>query len=258
MSLVRLYQFPVSHFCEKVRWALDYKGIPHEVRNLVPMWHMPRMLWLSGQTKLPVIEMEGRVLHGSAAILRSLEERFPATPRLLPADPGEVARLDEIVALGDEQLGPHVRRACYYHVLKSRETTLALLCEGQGWSQRVRLQSSLPLVTALMRKGMRIDEKGYQISVDRISALLDDLEKRLAGRRHFIGDSLSAADITVAALLAPLARPAGTIYAKTIILPEGFEDLLDLFNDRPSLIWTRQLYVHFRQSHCIKTTRRRA
>ena len=28
-SMITLYQFQFSHFCEKARWALDYKGVPY-------------------------------------------------------------------------------------------------------------------------------------------------------------------------------------------------------------------------------------
>ena len=27
---MKLLEFPHSHYCEKARWALDYKGIPFE------------------------------------------------------------------------------------------------------------------------------------------------------------------------------------------------------------------------------------
>jgi hypothetical protein len=30
-----LWQFRLSHYNEKARWALDYKGIPHERRSLL-------------------------------------------------------------------------------------------------------------------------------------------------------------------------------------------------------------------------------
>ena len=36
MSIV-LYQFPISHYCEKVRWALAYKSISYQKINLLPV-----------------------------------------------------------------------------------------------------------------------------------------------------------------------------------------------------------------------------
>ena len=38
--MIELYQFPISHFCEKIRWTLDYKGLSHKTRNLLPGLHV--------------------------------------------------------------------------------------------------------------------------------------------------------------------------------------------------------------------------
>ena len=36
---VVLWHIEVSHYNEKARWALDYKGIPHELRVPMPGLH---------------------------------------------------------------------------------------------------------------------------------------------------------------------------------------------------------------------------
>ena len=48
-----LWHFPISHYNEKARWALDWKGIPH-VRRALAMSYVPRALWTTGQAKLPI------------------------------------------------------------------------------------------------------------------------------------------------------------------------------------------------------------
>jgi glutathione S-transferase len=37
--MITLYQFQFSHFCEKARWALDYKDLPYTCKNLLPGLH---------------------------------------------------------------------------------------------------------------------------------------------------------------------------------------------------------------------------
>ena len=37
-----LYQFPLSHFCEKARWMLDYKELEYVAQNLMPGAHRAR------------------------------------------------------------------------------------------------------------------------------------------------------------------------------------------------------------------------
>lgn len=34
MTDITLYQFPIPHDCEKVRWALDLKGLDYKTCNL--------------------------------------------------------------------------------------------------------------------------------------------------------------------------------------------------------------------------------
>ena len=43
-----LWHFPISHYNEKARWALDWKRIPHERRALA-MGYVPRAPWATGQ-----------------------------------------------------------------------------------------------------------------------------------------------------------------------------------------------------------------
>ena len=38
--MLRLYTFQVSHFAEKARWALDWKGVEYEERRLLPGPHL--------------------------------------------------------------------------------------------------------------------------------------------------------------------------------------------------------------------------
>ena len=52
MALV-LYQFPISHFCEKARWALDYKGLDYTTKNLLPGLHVKTTKKLAARSSVP-------------------------------------------------------------------------------------------------------------------------------------------------------------------------------------------------------------
>ena len=45
---LKLYQFAISHYCEKIRWALDYKGLNYETVNLLPGQHVKTIRKLTG------------------------------------------------------------------------------------------------------------------------------------------------------------------------------------------------------------------
>lgn len=242
---LKLYQFPISHFCEKARWALDYKGIPYQPVNLIPLAHVPTMLLLSGQTKVPVLKRGEEVVVGSSLIMETLEHWYPDAPSLYPESVNREEIL-EWVAFADSELGPHVRRVCYYRLLGSRRGSIALLGEEQGWLKRAGLELGFPVLREVMRKGMKINAEGYRRSLDRLNRALDELETQLGKKQHLCGGHFTAADLTVAALLAPLARPARTLYARSDVAPEPYLELCELFTERRLVAKTRQWYAQFR------------
>src|SRR5215831_6749585 len=83
-----LWQFKASHFNEKVRWALDWKRIRHERRSLLPPFHLPVTLWLTGHRSVPILQLDGATVADSTHIIAALERHTPDPP-LYPADPGE-------------------------------------------------------------------------------------------------------------------------------------------------------------------------
>lgn len=54
MSDIVLHQFAFSHFNEKARWALQYKGVDYKRESYLPSLHMPQIKKLSGQSYTPV------------------------------------------------------------------------------------------------------------------------------------------------------------------------------------------------------------
>ena len=74
MEHPELWQFRLSMYPEKVRWALDFKGIQHIRHSLLPGLHVAQLLPRFGQKCMPILRHEGRVLKSSAAILDYLEQ----------------------------------------------------------------------------------------------------------------------------------------------------------------------------------------
>src|ERR1700722_14657084 len=98
MAIV-LHRFGLSHYCEKARAVLDFKGLDYRIEEHVPGPGQIAVVRLSGQRKLPVLEHDGKILHDSTAIALYLESTFPAARRLLPEDP---ARRDKVLSLEDQ------------------------------------------------------------------------------------------------------------------------------------------------------------
>jgi Glutathione S-transferase, N-terminal domain len=72
-----LWQLEVSHYNEKVRWALDYKHVPHIRRSLLPGLHALKAKRLTGDTSTtPVLTLDGRSIGDSTRIIAAIEERW--------------------------------------------------------------------------------------------------------------------------------------------------------------------------------------
>jgi glutathione S-transferase len=85
-----LWHLPISHYSEKVRWALAHKGVEHDRRAPIPGYHMAVALALTRgrHYTLPVIELDGGRIGDSTAIIAALERRHPEPrPCIRPTTP---------------------------------------------------------------------------------------------------------------------------------------------------------------------------
>ena len=109
MDTPLLWHIPLSHYGEKVRWALDYKGIAHRRRVLGPDY-LIRVWRATGQGKLPVLWLDGRAITDSTRIIAALEEHY-SEPPLYPLDTVTRQRALALEDDLDETLGPALRAA---------------------------------------------------------------------------------------------------------------------------------------------------
>jgi glutathione S-transferase len=125
-----LWHIEISHYNEKARWALDLKGVEHERRALVPGYHMAVALALTrGRCYTsPILELDGRRIGDSTAIIRALEERYPQPP-LYPTEPGERRRALELEDFFDEELGPYIRRLLFHDLHSDRAAAARLAAQ---------------------------------------------------------------------------------------------------------------------------------
>jgi glutathione S-transferase len=111
--MFELYDFTFSHYCEKARWALDFKGIPYTQRHLLPGFHMLTTRKLAPRSSVPILKTNDAVIQGSTEIINFLDETFPAHA-LTPPDPKDADRAIEWEKYLDSALqrfGPRWRTA---------------------------------------------------------------------------------------------------------------------------------------------------
>lgn len=204
---IRLYQFGISHYCEKVRWALDYKGLSYEAISLLPGQHVKTIRQLTGKnTSVPVLDHDGHRVQGSKEIINYLDETFPDYP-LTPADlQAREAALTWEQRLDDEA-GPAVRCYSYHHFLQRPKVVVPLLAAGTPFYNRILLKLAFSRVDEIMRKWMKINENTAARSRETMEAYLTELAEVYRQKPYLVGDSFSRADLAAAALFAPMFQP---------------------------------------------------
>jgi glutathione S-transferase len=240
-----LWQFRFSHYNEKARWALDWKGVPHVRRSLLPGLHIPRLLWMTRQKRVPVLVVDGRPTHDSTGII-ALAERLWPEPALYPADDGLRRRALALEDHFDEELGPHLRRTMFHDVLPHTDTAVAMITVGCGAATRRAYRALFPVIRALMRLDMRIDAAGARLGREKVLAALDRIEAELQPSGYLVGDRFTVADLTAAALLSPLVMPPEFPYRPAVALPEPARSFRQALAARPAFRWVEEVYRRHR------------
>jgi glutathione S-transferase len=242
---MELYQFPLSHFCEKARWALDYKGCHYRIHNLLPGPHLWQTRRLAPKTHVPILTDGGHTVQGSAEIIDHLEELRPE-PALTPADPGQAREAREWEAWADRDIGVHLRRYSYGHFMAYPAMLRSVLLARASASQRLWYPLLFPGVIRAMRKSMRIYPPKVAESRERLEAAFKRLDETLQSGGYLVGDTFSRADLAVCALLAPLVLPGNYDAPASDQRPEELIEFRERQRPRPFFAWVDSIYARHR------------
>ncbi len=245
MTPVVLWHFRVSHYNEKVRWALDHKNLPHMRRALVPGFHVPVARWLSGQSKLPVVRFGERVVAGSNHILLELESRYPE-PALFPDDPGLCTRAMAIQAYFDQQVAPDLRRLFWSTYISHPAACARMATDGFSAATRNLWRALFPTMRPLFRRNMRMDAGTLGAARRRMVTYFDYLESEIGPSGYLVGDRFGVADLTAAAVMTAIIRPREFPYPLPQPWPQELVDLRQSVADHPAFRWVLDIYARHR------------
>ncbi len=214
-------------------------------RSLLPGFHVPIARWLSGQNKLPVLEIDARALSGSARILEALESLRPE-PALYPADPAQRRRALEIQAHFDEAVAPDLRRLFWATYVDDAASCARMAADGFSASARRLWRAALPLMRPLFRRNMGMDEATLAAARGRMPLHFAHLESLIGKSGYLAGDVFSVADLTAAAVMNAIVRPPGFPYPLPEPWPERFTELRDSVARRAGFRWVVDTYARHR------------
>jgi glutathione S-transferase len=223
MDTPLLWHIPLSHFNEKARWALDYKGIAHRRQVLGPDY-LVRAWRATGQGKLPILFLDDQAISDSTRIIAALEERYKEPP-LYPREPALRKRALELEDDFDETLGPALRASIITPIFRQdRDLALRILTTGIPEAAYRRLENDRAAV----------------------GAALDRIERERDGRAYLVGASFTVADLTAASLLSPLLQPPEIQYPLRVELPPDIQDYRAALLRHPAAQWALDIYRQHR------------
>jgi glutathione S-transferase len=241
MDTPLLWHIPLSHYSEKVRWALDYKGIAHRRRVLGPDY-LIRVWRATGRGKLPVLWLDGRAIADSTLIIAALEEHYPEPP-LYPRD---IAVRQRAVALEDdldETLGPALRAAIVTPLFRrDPDIALRVLTTGMGGKAYRTLRPLLRIFPPFYRLRHKISESNLEKDRAIVAAALDRIEHERQGRAYLVSEAFTIADLTAASLLGVLLQPPEIQYPLKVELPMYLKDYRTTLLQHPAARWAAGIY----------------
>lgn len=229
--MLELYQFRHSAFCLKVRMALQAKGLSFRTVEVTPGIGQVAVFRLSGQRQVPVLVDGDIVLADSSAIARHLERREHC-PALIPSEPKAAAQVHLLEDWADTTLAAAVRAALVQAAALDPELRVALLPDD--------IPDPLRSVMGALPGGWvsNVTELVNQNERAALLASLEQLALSVQSTPWLLGDSMSLADLAVAAQLSLICFPTSSGAA---LAGKGVPGLSDHPKLQPLFHWRDQL-----------------
>jgi glutathione S-transferase len=242
---LKLLEFPHSHYCEKARWALDYKNIPFQTVPILPGLHLITVRRYAPETYVPVLLGNGEIVQGSSEIINYLEEKYPRH-LLTPTDKGERLECFQIENTIGEVLGITIRQLLYDSLLAYPKFIRHCFTHSMPHFKQQLFRLYYPVLRYLMYQVYVVSDIKVEYSRRKFNRTMDLLERKLSGRRYLVGEQFTRADLTVASMLSFLAMPPEHPFPwQEIPAPEA-RATYDEYQDHPVIEWVRQMYQDHR------------
>jgi glutathione S-transferase len=238
----RLITIPVSHYCEKTRWALSRLQVPFVEERHMPPFHRFATRGLGvrsaddrpsvvdhrpateqnlsplnrlvvqqvGGQSVPVLIADRQVWLSSDAILQYADAIAPADLKLYPTSPQQRQQVDQLVESFDTQLAPAVRLWTYSYIMNRPDLVRSLWCEGVPWYEAMLFPVVFPWMRSNVVQMYDISPVSAIAAAQTIGQIFDAVDGLLAdGRSYLVGDRFSVADLAFATLAAAMVMPDG-------------------------------------------------
>lgn len=245
-----LLTIPVSHYCEKARWALERAQVPFVERPSIQLLHYWDAWWRARTLFVPVLLTPEETLRDSTAILHFVDRVSGALP-LFPRD-ADAERVKYWEDRFDVVLGVEARRWMYWVCLGhvADDPLIRFVAHGVPAWQRVVTRALLPLAKRYFRWRLQVTEAQVTAGLDQVRSLFGEVSAELAdGRQFLVGGRFTAADLTFAALGSLVLFPAqyGVPMLQLDDLPSWARATIHEFRDTAAGRYALRLYAQERR-----------
>lgn len=240
--MLNLHSFVISHFSEKIRWTLRASGVPFVERPLTPGLHMAVTPLIGRRgSSVPILTGDGLRVQGSDRILHRLATRGLIDSLLPDEDEARDAAL--AAAASHDSLGRAVMMVAYAPMLDDPREVFRIWTLAAGPVEMAVLKAVMPLLFPAFRRRFALTADGIARARTQIETALDRIADR-RGSRPYLGASFGIEDLSVCALLAPLAGPqAHPLYGHARF---SAANALAPWVRHPTMAWVREVYARQR------------
>jgi glutathione S-transferase len=246
--MLELYQFELSHYCEKIRFILDYKQLPYRKVEVTPGLGQIDVFRMSGQRQVPVLKDGNDIIADSTAIAQYLDEKYPDRP-IYPSDPMQRAQCLILEEWADESIA-----------INGRKVMLSAFGQNPLFRSSL-LPSSVPgilksIVESVPREAFDVLSLGAGLTPDVVKSARKAMEHNLEAltlilkeRPYLIGDRPTLADFAVAGLSLYLKIPTGNyLDVPGAIKGQGVPGLAENPAYEVFWQWRDRLYADYRKA----------
>ncbi len=212
--MITLYELHWSHYCEKIRLAMDYMGLSWCVKGInaftkTELQSHPRPAHLPNFT-VPAIwdDRTNCFVMDSTPVLRYLDRAYPDARKLFPGNADNRAAIDAKLLEFDTMLGLLARRFGYSQVILECPDVLSdlfLSSIAKGWLCAPVLRNICGCLLGIMLcKRFDLHRSEAEGLYEALESYLLKLAISLDGRTFVVGQEFSVADLVLAAQLRPL------------------------------------------------------
>jgi len=238
---MKLLEFPHSHYCEKARWALDYKGILFQAVAIMPGFHIITVRRYGPDNTVPVLLDDKEAIQGSSEIINYLEQKYPSNP-LTPADIKERHACLDIENIMDKRLGENIRQVLYYRLLAYPDFIRACFTNTMPLIKKMIFTLCYPLLRYKIYQTYVISSAKVEEARREFDIAMGEIEKRLKQKKYLVGEKFTRADLSVASMLSLLVMPPEHPLPWREIPDPKTKTFYDDYQDHPVAKWVATMY----------------